>query len=635
MIDVDDDDAPREELDNSTERWRMTDILLGRLFSLYVRNTTVSYVPNQHYTNKAENQPLDVISRVGHEEYAYYADEGYSFLKSVSIPPEVGWPEDGEQDLFMADVAGLNGSFSNANFSDPGNATLHRDDNFSSSYMMPWPQRTSWIAVFTLLVVVAAVGNSLVVWIVLAHKRMKTVTNYFLVNLSLADLTMTLFNCIFNFTFMLNNHWPFGGFYCTVNNFVANVTVAASVFTLVAISFDRYIAIVYPLRPRMSKSTARIAISLIWLASCILAVPCLLYSQTLSHSYRGGEVRIVCIIVWPDGVPSVSQQDFIYNIVFTVSTYLIPVIVMGACYSRMGYVLWRGKSIGEQNQRQAESIQSKHKVVRMFTVIVTLFVVCWLPYHGYFVYQFIDDQVISYKYTQHIFLAFYWLAMSNTMINPLVYYYMNTRFREHFRSALCCRGRPPALNSMASTAGSAIIIPRAGQRSTPILRNDRADFVTVGPRQPRQVLNQRQFITSAVIRQNGRDVIPSSEVSYSAAESTHLIQRQDNSEGERIKSCEALEKSSLLLDSPQQQRILVSSDTSISNGTAAWISSQGHLVTVWTSSSATPLSTAARDEGNQHSMNLINARMHIRRNPSTDMCGDASKIHQTIAETKT
>jgi tachykinin-like receptor len=67
------------------------------------------------------------------------------------------------------------------------------------------------------------------------------------------------------------------------------------------------------------------------------------------------------------------------------------------------------------------------KVVRMFMVIVTLFVVCWLPYHGYFVYQFIDDQVISYKYTQHIFLSFYWLAMSNTMINPLVYYYMNTR----------------------------------------------------------------------------------------------------------------------------------------------------------------------------------------------------------------
>ncbi|XP_057370382.1 tachykinin-like peptides receptor 86C [Daphnia carinata] len=627
MINDDDEDAPLEDVFDSNEGWRTTDIPVGRLFSFYVRNTT-SYVANKYYTNIAENQQLDVI---GPEEYA---DGGYPSSKSVSIPPEVEWPRDAEEDFFMADVAGFNGSFSNTNFSYPGNMTLHREGNFSSPYMMPWPQRTSWIAVFTLLVVVAAVGNSLVVWIVLAHKRMKTVTNYFLVNLSLADLTMTLFNCIFNFTFMLNNHWPFGGFYCTVNNFVANVTVAASVFTLVAISFDRYIAIVYPLRPRMSKSTARIAISLIWCASCVLAIPCLLYSQTISHSYRGGEIRIVCIIVWPDGVPSVSQQDFIYNIVFTVSTYLIPVIVMGACYSRMGYVLWRGKSIGEQNQRQAESIQSKHKVVRMFMVVVTLFVVCWLPYHGYFVYQFIDDQVISYKHVQHIFLSFYWLAMSNTMINPLVYYYMNTRFREHFRSALCCRARPSALNSTASTAGSAIIITRAGQRSTPILRNDRADFVT-GPRQPRQVLNQRQFITSAVIRHNGRDVIPLSEVSYTAAENTHLIQRQDNSEGERLNSCGTLEKSSLLLDSPQQQRILVSSDTSISNGTAAWISSQGHLVTVWTSSSATPLSTAARDDGNQHSMNLINARMHIRRNPSTDVCADASKIHQTIAETIT
>ena len=38
---------------------------------------------------------------------------------------------------------------------------------------------------------------------------------------------------------LARSHWPFGDIYCTINNFVANVTVAASVFTLVAISFDR------------------------------------------------------------------------------------------------------------------------------------------------------------------------------------------------------------------------------------------------------------------------------------------------------------------------------------------------------------------------------------------------------------
>uniref|UniRef100_A0A0P5S0U6 Class a rhodopsin g-protein coupled receptor gprllk n=1 Tax=Daphnia magna TaxID=35525 RepID=A0A0P5S0U6_9CRUS len=364
----------------------------------------------------------------------------------------------------------VSSSYSENDYDSVGTTDSNNDvsENHSSPYLLPWPQRTSWIAIFTLMLFVAIVGNTLVAWIVLAHRRMKTVTNYFLVNLSLADLTMSLFNCIFNFTFMLNSHWPFGGFYCSVNNFIANVTVAASVFTLVAISFDRYIAIVHPLRPRMSKCIARIAITLIWLASCILAVPCLLYSQTISHKYSNGEVRIVCIVVWPDGLPSVSQQDFIYNIIFMVLTYLIPVSVMGVCYSRMSYILWRSQTIGELNQRQAESIQSKRKVVRMFMVIVVLFAVCWLPYHGYFVYQFIDDQVISYKYVQHIFLAFYWLAMSNAMINPLVYYYMNARFRQYFKTVLChflCCGR--RLSTMTELAGAAAHLGQPGRRSSP------------------------------------------------------------------------------------------------------------------------------------------------------------------------
>jgi hypothetical protein len=42
-------------------------------------------------------------------------------------------------------------------------------DNYSSPYLMPWPQRTSWIAIFTLMLFVAIVGNTLVAWIVLGQ----------------------------------------------------------------------------------------------------------------------------------------------------------------------------------------------------------------------------------------------------------------------------------------------------------------------------------------------------------------------------------------------------------------------------------------------------------------------------------
>ena len=73
------------------------------------------------------------------------------------------------------------------------------------------------------------------------HRKMWTSTNYFLVNLSLTDLLMTILNGLFNFIYMRDNHWPFGDFYCTVNNFVAFYTVIGSVFTLTALTLDRYI----------------------------------------------------------------------------------------------------------------------------------------------------------------------------------------------------------------------------------------------------------------------------------------------------------------------------------------------------------------------------------------------------------
>lgn len=83
--------------------------------------------------------------------------------------------------------------------------------------------------------------NNDILFPILAHREMRTTTNYFLLNLSVADLLMSSLNCMFNFIYMLNSDWPFGSVYCSLNNFLGNVTVSASVFTLVAISFNRYV----------------------------------------------------------------------------------------------------------------------------------------------------------------------------------------------------------------------------------------------------------------------------------------------------------------------------------------------------------------------------------------------------------
>nr|XP_053656101.1 uncharacterized protein LOC128704905 [Cherax quadricarinatus] len=224
---------------------------------------------------------------------------------------------------------------------------------------------------------------------------------------------------------------------------MANVTIAASVFTLTAISSDRYIAIVRPLKPRMSKGEALQVILIIWISSMILAIPCLLFSTTVSIRYKNDEIRRGCFLAWPDGDTSTSYMEYVYNTVFFSSTYILPMCVMLVSYSLIGCELWGSRSIGEPTDRQATSIKSKKRVVRMLMVIVTIFMLCWLPQQGFFLYQYHNRHVLDTENIQHIYLGFYWLAMANAMVNPMIYYWMNTRFRTYFREVVlqCCPGR--------------------------------------------------------------------------------------------------------------------------------------------------------------------------------------------------
>ncbi|XP_072379905.1 tachykinin-like peptides receptor 86C [Diabrotica undecimpunctata] len=329
----------------------------------------------------------------------------------------------------------LNGTFEGLDYGllIPVNPT-HETSDYDHS--MPLLVQLAWSTIFLFMIVTATCGNCIVIWIVVAHRRMRTVTNYFLVNLSTADLLLTTFNCIFNFIYMLQRNWPFGNLYCTVSNFIANATVAASVFTLTGISCDRYLAIVYPLQPRMSKTSSIFAITFIWSASMLLALPCLLYSRTVTHNVKN-KLRTGCILVWPDEKHYGSTYDLWYQMLFLVITYVIPMILMSICYTMMGSVLWGSRSIGEKTQRQIEAIKSKRRVVKMFISVVMIFGICWLPYHIYFIYVYFDTKILFNKYTQHVYLAFYWFAMSNAMVNPLIYYWMNARFRKYFKAAIC------------------------------------------------------------------------------------------------------------------------------------------------------------------------------------------------------
>lgn len=108
-----------------------------------------------------------------------------------------------------------------------------------NQFILPFWKQCLWTMLFAPMILIACCGNLIVIWIVLSHKRMRTVTNYFLVNLSVADAMVSALNVTVNFVYMLSSDWPFGLVYCKIAQFISVLTICASVFTLMAISIER------------------------------------------------------------------------------------------------------------------------------------------------------------------------------------------------------------------------------------------------------------------------------------------------------------------------------------------------------------------------------------------------------------
>lgn len=112
-------------------------------------------------------------------------------------------------------------------------------DENSKAYVISTHVKLLWIFVYMIMIMMATLGNLGIIWIIIGHRKMRTVTNIFILNLSIADLITSILNITFNFIFMLFGQWYFGYFFCKINTFIAYLTLSASVFTIMALSLER------------------------------------------------------------------------------------------------------------------------------------------------------------------------------------------------------------------------------------------------------------------------------------------------------------------------------------------------------------------------------------------------------------
>ncbi|CAF1137839.1 unnamed protein product [Rotaria sordida] len=297
---------------------------------------------------------------------------------------------------------------------------------------------------YGIITFLALIGNSSIIYIVICNRRMHSVTNYFICNLALSDCLVACFAVPFQFQAAALQKWVLPHFLCKLAPFVQILSVDVSIYTLVAVSLDRYYVMLHPLKPKLSTKTAFIIFIIIWLIALGSSIPSLFFYnvyfiddfgyQCLPYIYEKEEDSNSTIATTINRSYNINKIYIVYNIY---SQYVIPFIIISCAYFRIGSHLYFSKPVG-QTKSQEVIARNKRKVLKMLFVVVTLFLICWFPLQLYNFLNVYKPEINDFKHIVVLWLCANWLAMSNSCHNPFIYGFCSAKFNREFRKLYRC-----------------------------------------------------------------------------------------------------------------------------------------------------------------------------------------------------
>ncbi|XP_043262816.1 trissin receptor [Colletes gigas] len=298
-----------------------------------------------------------------------------------------------------------------------------------------------FITLYTIVFVSCFFGNLMVIFVVSFSRRLRSITNFFLANLAVADFCVGIFCVYQTLTNYLTNSWQLGDFLCKVYMFVHALSYAASVLILVVVCVERYLAIVHPIKCRsvLTRSRLRLVVGLVWLIAAIYASPRFLYVETMKNRLITGDIDIICL------ANIKKHNKNVLDLVNLIFLYIVPLVLMSCLYSRIAIGLWRsGTTLGGPGLTAGTSrnvLRSRRGVIRMLIAVVTMFAVCNLPQQARIVWRrWGSNYDRTSDFSTLLTLSTFLISYTNSCLNPLLYAFLSRNFQKGMRELLACKG---------------------------------------------------------------------------------------------------------------------------------------------------------------------------------------------------
>ncbi|KAM9425839.1 pyroglutamylated RF-amide peptide receptor [Pholidichthys leucotaenia] len=308
---------------------------------------------------------------------------------------------------------------------------------------LPDRAKTTFAILYVAIFVLALSGNSLVIYVAVKKRAAQSATDVFVCSLAVSDLLITFFCIPFTLLQNLSSEWLGGVLVCKMVPFVQTTAIVTCILTMTCIAIERYQSIVFPLKMRRQQTSKRPykMLGLVWIASLIVGSPMLFVQQLkVKYDFLYDHYHVCCQESWSSLTHRQAYTTFIM-----VALFLLPLAAMLFLYTRISIKLWTRKRVGTfsvlstMNHREVcKMLRKKKKAVKMMIIIVLLFTICWAPFHTvYMLYEFYD---LEKKYDgvtlNMIFAIVQAIGFFNSFNNPIVYAFMNEKFKKNCLSML-------------------------------------------------------------------------------------------------------------------------------------------------------------------------------------------------------